>query len=600
MPIAVSSSNGAETPRPKILITEKVSPDGLALLKGNFEVHESKGLSPEQLREIIPGYEALIVRSETKVTADLLSAATKLKVVARAGVGVDNVFRPLTVDVKSATKRGVIVVNSPSGNIGAAAEHTIAFGITVARIANGFGMKVIAYDPYANPQIAAAASVELKDSLDELLTAADFFTIHTPLIASTKGMIGTNELSKMKPTARLLNVARGGVIDEAALLAALDAGTVAGAAIDVFTTEPPAPGSPAAQLVAHPKVVATPHLGASTVEAQENVSIDVCEQVVAILAGELPRSAVNAPLILPEEYRTLAPFVSLVEKMGSLYTQHYSARQRQRSSSSSSSFRTTFDLTYHGHLASLNTTKPLFAALIKGLLAPITSAPADGGPNVNIVNAELVAKERGILVNERRARADDNEGEAASGFASSVTLRARPSSARRGSSVSGGVRPSFTRGNTGGGHHSRTDSAVEGGDAEGGGGGGGGGVDDEQVIQGFVSANTPHISRLDRFATAANFVPRGTMLICRNFDSCGKIGFVGNRLGAAGVNISSMIVAPLVVQKRDGGGGGGVGEVEEKGDEALMILGVDGPVGEEVVKSLIGGEGVLEASVVTF
>ncbi|KAL0256719.1 hypothetical protein SLS55_009116 [Diplodia seriata] len=601
MPIAVSSSNGAETPRPKILITEKVSPDGLALLKGNFEVHEWKGLSPEQLREIIPGYEALIVRSETKVTADLLSVATKLKVVARAGVGVDNVFRPLTVDVKSATKRGVIVVNSPSGNIGAAAEHTIAFGITVARIANGFGMKVIAYDPYANPQIAAAASVELKDSLDELLTAADFFTIHTPLIASTKGMIGTNELSKMKPTARLLNVARGGVIDEAALLAALDAGTVAGAAIDVFTTEPPAPGSPAAQLVAHPKVVATPHLGASTVEAQENVSIDVCEQVVAILAGELPRSAVNAPLILPEEYRTLAPFVSLVEKMGSLYTQHYSARQRQRSSSSSSSFRTTFDLTYHGHLAnSLNTTKPLFAALIKGLLAPITSAPADGGPNVNIVNAELVAKERGILVNERRARADDDEGEAASGFASSVTLRARPSSARRGSSVSGGVRPSFTRGNTGGGGHSRTDSAVEGGgDAEG--GGGGGGVnDDEQVIQGFVSANTPHISRLDRFATAANFVPRGTMLICRNFDSCGKIGFVGNRLGAAGVNISSMIVAPLVVQKRDGGGGGGVGEVEEKGDEALMILGVDGPVGEEVVKSLIGGEGVLEASVVTF
>ncbi|KKY14165.1 putative d-3-phosphoglycerate dehydrogenase [Diplodia seriata] len=478
-------------------------------------------------------------------------------------------------------------------------SDTVTVGITVARIANGFGMKVIAYDPYANPQIAAAASVELKDSLDELLTAADFFTIHTPLIASTKGMIGTNELSKMKPTARLLNVARGGVIDEAALLAALDAGTVAGAAIDVFTTEPPAPGSPAAQLVAHPKVVATPHLGASTVEAQENVSIDVCEQVVAILAGELPRSAVNAPLILPEEYRTLAPFVSLVEKMGSLYTQHYSARQRQRERSSSSSFRTTFDLTYHGHLAaSLNTTKPLFAALIKGLLAPITSAPADGGPNVNIVNAELVAKERGILVNERRARADDDEGEAASGFASSVTLRARPSSARRGSSVSGGVRPSFTRGNTGGGHHSRTDSAVEGGDAEG--GGGGGGVDDEQVIQGFVSANTPHISRLDRFATAANFVPRGTMLICRNFDSCGKIGFVGNRLGAAGVNISSMIVAPLVVQKRDGGGGGGVGEVEEKGDEALMILGVDGPVGEEVVKSLIGGEGVLEASVVTF
>ncbi|KAK0650696.1 D-3-phosphoglycerate dehydrogenase 2 [Lasiodiplodia hormozganensis] len=621
------SSNGAETPRPKVLIPEKVSPDGLALLRENFEVHERKGLSPDQLKEVIPDYEALIVRSETKVTADLLSAATKLKVVARAGVGVDN------VDVETATKRGVIVVNSPSGNIGAAAEHTVALmmavarnigdacaslksgkwersrlvgvemkgktlaivgagkvGITVARIANGMGMNVIAYDPYANPQIAAAASVELKDSLDDLLTAADFFTIHTPLIASTRGMIGKNELSKMKPTARLLNVARGGVIDEAALLSALEAGTVAGAGIDVFTSEPPAPDSPAARLISHPKVVATPHLGASTVEAQENVSIDVCQQVVAILSGELPRSAVNAPLILPDEYRTLQPFVSLVEKMGSLYTQHYSAAQRR----SPSAFRTTFDLTYHGHLAELNTTKPLFAALIKGLLAPISELPPGAsGPNVNIVNAELVAKERGILVNERRARADDDEGEASSGFASSITLRARPS---RGASGARGVRPSFTRSNTGGGRPN-----LEGGPV-----GGGGEVaindDDDQVIQGFVSANTPHISRLDRFATAANFVPKGTMLICRNFDSCGKIGFVGNKLGAAGVNISSMIVAPLVQQTTTGGTTTEeeVGKGEEAASEALMILGVDGPVTEEVVKSLIGGEGVLEASVVTF
>ncbi|EOD47161.1 hypothetical protein GTA08_BOTSDO11986 [Neofusicoccum parvum] len=555
------SSNGAETPRPKVLIPEKVSPDGLALLQENFEVHERKGLSPEQLKEIIPDYEALIVRSETKVTADLLSAATKLKVVARAGVGVDN------VDVQSATKRGVIVVNSPSGNIGAAAEHTIAFGLTVARIANGMGMNVIAYDPYANPQLAAAASIELKDSLEELLTAADFFTIHTPLIASTKGMIGKAELAKMKPTARLLNVARGGVIDESALLEALESGTVAGAAIDVFTTEPPEPDSPAARLVAHPKVVATPHLGASTVEAQENVSIDVCQQVIAILSGDLPRSAVNAPLILPDEYRTLAPFVSLVEKMGSLYTQHYSAKTR----SAAHSFRTTFDLTYEGHLATLNTTKPLFAALIKGLLAPISSPE---GLNVNIVNAELVAKERGILVNEQRAREDPEE----TGFASSITLRARPSRGTSGSRGRESVRPSFTRANTGGGAAAQPPAeeaaAVE-----------------DQVIQGFVSANTPYISRLDRF-TAANFVPQGTLLICRNFDSCGKIGFVGMKLGAAGVNISSMIVAPLVQSYEEKANG-------RAASEALMILGVDREVGDEVVKGLIGGEGVLEASVVT-
>ncbi|KAH7018692.1 D-isomer specific 2-hydroxyacid dehydrogenase [Macrophomina phaseolina] len=607
MPVPIISSNGAETPRPKVLIPEKVSADGLALLQENFEVHERKGLSADQLKEIIPDYEALIVRSETKVTADLLSAARKLKVVARAGVGVDN------VDVESATKRGVIVVNSPSGNIGAAAEHTVALmmavarnigdacaslkagkwersrlvgvelkgktlaivgagkvGLTVARIANGMGMKVIAYDPYANPQLAAAASIELKDSLDDLLTAADFFTIHTPLIASTKGMIGKNELAKMKPTARLLNVARGGVIDESALLEALEAGTVAGAGIDVFTSEPPEPDSPAVRLIAHPKVVATPHLGASTVEAQENVSIDVCQQVIAILSGDLPRSAVNAPLILPEEYRTLAPFITLVEKMGSLYTQHYSASQR----SAAHSFRTTFDLTYYGHLATLNTTKPLFAALIKGLLAPISSPE---GLNVNIVNAELVAKERGILVNEQRAREDEED----KGYASSITLRARPSRGTSGSRGRENVRPSFTRGNA----NPNNAASVQQQKAEDG---------EEQVIQGFVSANTPYISRLDRF-TAANFVPQGTLLICRNFDSCGKIGFVGNKLGAAGVNISSMIVAPLAKQS--------TGEANAPGEggtnEALMILGVDRPVGEEVVKGLIAGEGVLEASVVT-
>lgn len=456
------------------------------------------------------------------------------------------------------------------------------------------GMNVIAYDPYANPQLAAAASVELKSTLDELLTAADFFTIHTPLIASTKGMIGKNELSKMKPTARLLNVARGGVIDESALLEALDAGTVAGAAIDVFTTEPPEPDSPAARLVAHPKVVATPHLGASTVEAQENVSIDVCQQVIAILSGDLPRSAVNAPLILPDEYRTLQPFVALVEKMGSLYTQHYSAK-KANGAYLTSSFRTTFDLTYEGHLTTLNTTKPLFAALIKGLLAPISS-PSDAAP-VNIVNAELVAKARGILVNEQRAR-DDPDSASGSGFASSITLRARPSRGTSGSRTRGDgggpVRPSFTRSTTGG----RTTAEEE-------------GDDDDQIIQGFVSNNTPYISRLDRFA-AANFVPQGTLLICRNFDSCGKIGFVGSRLGAVGVNISSMIVAPLMQRKKGLGqrqrqgyeeeeGGGAVGEVAggTGSSEALMILGVDRGVGEEVVGGLIGEGGVLEASVVT-
>jgi D-3-phosphoglycerate dehydrogenase len=445
----------------------------------------------------------------------------------------------------------------------------VKVGLTVARIANGLGMRLIAYDPYANPNLAAAASVTLRTSLAELLQEADFLTLHTPLIASTKGMIGKAELATMKPTARILNVARGGMIDEDALIEALDSETIAGAGIDVFTSEPPKPSSSASRLIAHSKVVATPHLGASTKEAQENVSIDVCEQVVLILSGELPRSAVNAPLILPDEYRTLQPFVSLVEKMGSLYTQHYS-------STNIKSFRTTFDLTYEGKLASLNTTKPLFAALVKGLLTPITSSD---GLNINIVNAELLAKERGILINEQRSRENVDEKP----YSSFITLRARASrstssAGRPGSRATSpsASRNGLSRVDT---HQSQSQFPPE----------------QDQIIQGFVSGNKPFISRLDRFK--GEFVPKGTLLICRNFDSCGKIGFVGNLLGKAGVNINFMNVAPLD-DEFDGDVTEGV-EGEKQSNEALMILGVDRPVGEDVAKALIGPEGVLEASVVT-
>ncbi|CAN9233082.1 unnamed protein product [Alternaria alternata] len=584
------------TTKRKILIPEKVSPDGLALLKDQFDVDEKKGLTPEELKKIIGEYDALIVRSETKVTAELLEAAKKMKVVARAGVGVDN------VDVQSATSHGIIVVNSPSGNINAAAEHTIALlmavarnvgdasqsikagkwersrlvgveakgktlaivglgkvGLTVARIANGLGMRLIAYDPYANPNLAAAASVTLRPSLAEILKEADFLTLHTPLIASTKGMISKAELETMKPTARILNVARGGMIDEDALVEALDAGVIAGAGIDVFTSEPPEQDSSATRLIAHPKVVATPHLGASTKEAQENVSIDVCEQVVSILSGELPRSAVNAPIVLPDEYRTLQPFISLVEKMGSLYTQHYS-------SAKTGSFRTTFDLIYEGKLATINTTKPLFAALVKGLLTPITSSD---GLNINIVNAELLAKERGILINEQRSRENVEDKP----YSSFITLRARASRSVSQQPRSRNVSPSAAR-------------SLQQGTND----------NDDQIIQGFVSGNKPFISRLDKFK--GEFVPRGTLLICRNFDSVGKIGHVGNLLGKAGVNIKFMNVAPLdeeVEERMNEQNGEGEGS-----KEALMILGVDKPVGEDVLKRLIADEGVLEASVVNF
>lgn len=506
-PSAISSeASHSSTPSlPKILIPETVSPDGLAILSPHFEIHQPKSLSASDLLSVIPTYHALIIRSETKVTAEVLAAAKNLRVVARAGVGVDN------VDVDAATQHGIIVVNSPSGNIVAAAEHTIALlmavarnvpggdrslrnggwersklvgtevggktlgiiglgkvGMKVARMGVGLGMKVIAMDPYASPDLAASASVSLVGTLEELLPKVDFLTIHTPLIASTLDLISTAQFSLMKKTAKVLNVARGGVYNEAALLEALDSGTIAGAALDVFTSEPPSPGSAAQKLCQHPKVVVTPHLGASTIEAQENVSLDVCAQVLTILSGGLPTSAVNAPLILPEEYKKLQPFVKLVEKMGSLYTQHYSRPGVVGATGGGK----TFELIYEGELAGISNTRPLFAALIKGLTSSISDS---GGRDVNIVNASLIARQKGLTISETHTRESSDLV-----YASLVTLKAR-------------------------------------------------GEGERKRISGYVSGKDIFISRLGRFVTS--FVPEGTLVVLHNYDEPGKIGSVGGVLG---------------------------------------------------------------------
>ena len=567
-PSALPPQDSIISNRPKVLIPEKVSPDGLALLGSSFEIHQPKNLSAQDLLGIIPDYDALIIRSETKVTVEVLAAAKRLKVVARAGVGVDN------INVEAATQHGVIVVNSPSGNIVAAAEHTIALlmsvarnvpggdrslrsggwerskfvgtevggktlgiiglgkvGLKVARMGIGLGMKVVALDPYASPKIAAAASVELVNDLQSLLPVADFLTIHTPLIASTLDLVSGPELAQMKKTAKVLNVARGGVYNEAALLDALDAGTIAGAGLDVFTSEPPAPGSTAEALCRHPKVVATPHLGASTVEAQENVSIDVCNQVLAILSGGVPTSAVNAPLILPEEYRKLQPFVGLVEKMGSIYTQHYSGKSPQGAVGGKK-----FDLVYEGELASIRNTRPLFAALVKGITSSISDS---GGRDVNIVNANLIAKEKGIVINETHT-SDSSDLV----YASLVTLR------------------------TGSG-------------------------EDEQVISGYVSGKSIYISKLDKFNTS--FVPEGTLLILHNYDEPGKIGGVGSILGKHGINIKFMSVAALDSDRGQEDKNSGI---ETEGNEALMILGIEGTVDREVESELRREQGILDVSIV--
>ncbi|KAK4044315.1 D-isomer specific 2-hydroxyacid dehydrogenase [Parachaetomium inaequale] len=563
---------------PRILVPEKLSPEGLALLRAtgfHVDTPPPASLSPADLLRQIPSYHALIVRSETKVTSAVLAAASKLRVVARAGVGVDN------IDVPAATQHGVIVVNSPSGNIVAAAEHTIALllavarnvgradagmkrgawergrlvgvevgrktlgivgfgkvGVQVARMAKGLGMVVVVFDPYASKEVAEQAGVELRGELGGLLPDVDFLTVHTPLLASTANLLGEKELQSMKKTARVLNVARGGVYNEEALLKALDEGWIAGAGLDVFTSEPPVEGSVAAKLAAHPKVVSTPHLGASTVEAQENVSMDVCTQVVEILKGGLPTAAVNAPLILPEEYRRLQPFVKLIERMGSLYTQHFAERGGMVGGRR-------FELVYHGELAGMSNTRPLFAALVKGLVSSISDL---GGRDVNIVNATLIARERGIAIDEKHVR----DGGAVPTYASAVTLRSLSSEAGAGSGS-------------------------------------------EQVIEGYVSGNTVFISKLDRFA--ANFQPEGTLLVLHNYDEPGKIGNVGMVLGKHGVNINFMQVAAL----EDGAGPSAAapvvdGPVETAGRaarEALMILGVAGDVTEGLLGELGKSEGIL-------
>lgn len=534
----------ADIGQARVLVTDKLAREGIALLAEQVQVDEKVGIAPAELRAIIGQYDALVVRSETKVTADILQAATKLRVVARAGVGVDN------IDVEAATARGVIVVNSPTGNVAAAAEHTIALllalarhvpaadsslkagkwerskfvgvelrnktlgvvglgkvGLGVARRALGLEMRVIATDPYASPDIAAQYGIELT-TLPNVLQRADFLTMHTPLAASTRGLISAAELSKMRHGARVLNVARGGLIDEADLLAALASGQIAGAALDVFPSEPPEKDGVTAKLIAHPHVIATPHLGASTEEAQVTVATDVCEQVIEILAGGMPRAAVNAPMILPQALAELRPFVALVEKLGKLYTQLNPGPLRR------------FDLTFSGAVAEMDS-RPLRAALIKGLLEPVSEA------RVNLVNAGLLARQWGLEVEEH---SDPTAGP----YVSLITLRAQVG-------------------------------------------------DTEHTLAGTVTWGEERIVQVDRYTT--DFAPHGDILLCHNNDRPGMIGRVGTILGNADVNIGRMDVGPLV----QGGAPRG---------QALMVLNVDNPAPPAVLDAIRATEGIFDVQTV--
>ncbi|MCC7104256.1 MAG: phosphoglycerate dehydrogenase, partial [Chloroflexi bacterium] len=400
----------------RILVADPIAPDGVELLRKSFDVTVRTGMRPDELLATIPSCAALVVRSETRVTAEVIRAASALQVIGRAGVGVDN------IDVNAATAKGVVVVNAPTGNNIAAAEHAIAMmlslarhipqanaslksgewkrskfvgvelrnktlgvlglgkiGSEVVRRALGLEMRVIAFDPFVSPERAQALGVELR-TLEEVLAQSDFVSVHTPLTEQTRALVGPAEIELMKRSARLINCARGGIIDEQALYAAVESERIAGAAIDVFSIEP-ATDNP---LVRSDRIIVTPHLGASTEEAQVNVAVDVAEQIIDVLEGRPARYAVNAPFIPPDTAPLIAPYIQLAEQLGRMATQLAEGQVHAVTVSVS------------GELAEVSTA-PLRAAAIKGLLEPISEQ------QVNLVNADFIARERGLHVMEQRA-----------------------------------------------------------------------------------------------------------------------------------------------------------------------------------------------------
>ena len=396
-------------------VADPLAEDGLVLLRERCDVRVSQGLKEAELAPLLSDVDALIVRSETKVTASLMDNAPKLAVIGRAGVGVDN------IDVASATERGVYVVNAPLGNIVAAAEHTIALALSlmrnipeadrsvragewkraklmgrelrgktlgligigrvgseVARRAAAFEMKVIAHDPFATEASARAAGAQLVE-LDELFARADVLSLHTPLTDKTRGMINAATLAKMKPSAVIVNASRGEVIDAQALSDALAAGTIGGAALDVFAPEPLAADSP---LRGAPRTVLTPHIAGSTTEAQVNVAVDVVKQILDILEGKPPRFAVNAPRP-PSDEAGGSAWVRLAERLGSLAAQLLDERPGG------------IELRYSGQLLEIEP-EPLRAAVVKGLLETFSEQ------RVNLVNALAIARARGLDISEDR------------------------------------------------------------------------------------------------------------------------------------------------------------------------------------------------------
>ncbi len=509
---------------PRVLIADELSDVAArAFAERGIEADVRPGLAPEALAEAIEGYEGLAVRSATRVTADLLERATQLRVVGRAGTGVDN------VDIHAATARGIVVMNTPHGNSVTAAEHTIAMmcamarripqadrstragawergrfmgvelrdktlgvvgcgtiGAIVATLAQGLRMRVVTYDPYLAPDRAATLGVTLV-TLDELLRESDVITLHVPLTEETRGLIDGGALAITKPGVRIVNCARGGLIVEAELKSAIESGHVAGAALDVFEEEP-ARDNP---LFALDDVIATPHLGASTLEAQESVALQIAQQMGEFLLTGMVVNAVNAPSIAPEEMAKLGPYLTLAEQIGSFAGQIADERIRG------------VTITYEGQASALDS-RPLSAAALQGLLAPRLD-------NVNMVNAPVVARERGIEVREiRSATAADYQ----------TVLRVDVQSGER-----------------------------------------------VQGVAGTLVGGGLRIVEIEGIKIEAELGPH--MIYFTNEDKPGLIGAVATILGEAGINIATFSLG-----RRAAGG------------DAVGLIGIDSPAPDEVVEGL--------------
>ncbi|MCL0093425.1 phosphoglycerate dehydrogenase [Dehalococcoidia bacterium] len=521
----------------KILITEPLAEEGINILSAHAEVDIRLGLKPEELLNIIGDYEALVVRSETRVTAEVIEAGERLQAIGRAGVGVDN------IDLDVATSRGVVVVNAPESNILSAAEHTIALmmalarnvpqahahlksgkwerkrfmgvevrnkklgiiglgrvGSEVAKRAKGMEMHPVAYDPMVSLDYARILGVELV-SLERLLKESDFITVHIPLTAATRGLIGADELRLVKPAVRLINTARGGIIDEEALFEAIEEGRVAGAAIDVFTKEP----ATQSILLKSDKIVVTPHLGASTLEAQAGVAVDIAEQVTDILQGRPAKYAVNMPLISAEILPFLTPFMNVASLLGRLVAQ---LAEGQLS---------IITIKYEGEIAD-HGTDALKAAVIGGLLESTTDE------RVNLVNANVVAQRRGLRVIEQRSTACENYGNL---ITAEVTTSV------------GTV-----------------------------------------IASGTILRGEPHIVRVNEYWVDI-VSTGGYWLFSDHLDRPGLIGAVGTVTGEADINISSMHVAR-----------------QEPRGRALMVLALDEPVSEQQRQRLLAVPDVYTVKVV--